>query len=167
MSKFHSVLVKKMERQTKDAVAISLEIPQDLRSEFQYLPGQYITFKAQVNGESLNRSYSLCSAPALGEDFTVAVKEVKGGKVSTFFNQKLKVGDTLEVMPPMGNFKADVKAEDEQHYILFGGGSGITPLFSILKTALHLSQKTKVSLFYANYNSASVIFKDALQVFTK
>ena len=162
MSKFHSVKVKNIVRQTKDAVAITLDIPAELQSEFTYIPGQYITFRVDINGESCNRSYSLCSAPILNEDPTVAVKEVKGGKVSTFFNQKLKAGDSLEVMPPLGNFKAEITKDDQQHYILFGGGSGITPLFSIVKTALHGSSNTKVSLFYANYNSEAVIFKNDL-----
>lgn len=167
MSKFHAVRVKKIIRQTKDAVAITLDIPVDLKNQFTYISGQYITFKVNINGESCNRSYSLCSSPSLNEDPTVAVKEVKGGKVSTYFNQKFNEGDTLEVMPPLGNFKADISKEDQQHYILFGGGSGITPLFSILKTALHGSTNTKVSLFYANYNSEAVIFKKELQQLQK
>lgn len=162
MSKFHSVKVKSIQRQTKDAVAITLDIPKELQNEFAYIPGQYITFKVKVDGKDYNRSYSLCSAPVLNEDATVAVKEVKGGKVSTYFNQKLQVGESLELMPPLGNFQAAIKPEDDKHYILFGGGSGITPLFSILKSALHQSSKTKVSLFYANYNSESVIFKKEL-----
>ena len=163
MSKFHSVKVKSIQRQTKDAVAVSLNIPQDLLAEFNYTSGQYITFKVRVEGKYLNRSYSLCSSPALNEDPTVAVKEVKGGKVSTYFNRELKVGDELEIMPPMGNFKAEIAANDNQHYILFGGGSGITPLFSIIKSALNLANNTKVTLFYANYNSESVIFKEELK----
>lgn len=163
MSKFHSVKVKSIERQTKDAVAITLAIPEDLKKDFTYIPGQYITFRVTINGESYNRSYSLCSSPNLSEDPTVAVKEVKGGKVSTYFNQQLKTGDKLEVMPPLGNFKADVSKTDNQHYLLFGGGSGITPLFSIVKSVLHNAPDAKVSLFYANYNSDAVIFKKELQ----
>ncbi|MCB9256514.1 MAG: 2Fe-2S iron-sulfur cluster binding domain-containing protein [Chitinophagales bacterium] len=162
MSKFHSVKVKSIQRQTKDAVAITLDIPHDLKESFAYVPGQYITFRVNIAGESLNRSYSLCSAPSLAEDPSVAVKEVKGGKVSSFFNRSLKAGDSLEIMPPMGNFKADPSSDDKQHYILFGGGSGITPLFSILKSVLHQAKDAKVSLFYANYNSESVIFKQEL-----
>ncbi|MFT4968356.1 MAG: ring-1,2-phenylacetyl-CoA epoxidase subunit PaaE [Chitinophagales bacterium] len=167
MSKFHLVKVKSIQRQTQDAVAITLDIPSELKQEFAYVPGQYITFRVNVNGEDCNRSYSLCSAPALNEEPTVAVKEVKGGKVSTYFNQKLKEGEELEVMTPLGNFKAEIEANDTQHYILFGGGSGITPLFSIVKTALTVSSNAKVSLFYANYNSESVIFKEELEKLKK
>jgi ring-1,2-phenylacetyl-CoA epoxidase subunit PaaE len=167
MSKFHSVKVKRIERQTKHAVAITLDIPTELKNDFNYIPGQYITFKVNVAGESFNRSYSLCSSPILSEDPTVAVKEVKGGKVSSYFNQKLKEGELLEVMPPLGNFQAAISKTDNQHYILFGGGSGITPLFSIVKTALHGSIEAKISLFYANYNSESVIFKKELQQLVK
>jgi len=163
MSKFHSVKVKSIQRQTKEAVAISLDIPKDLAGEFNYLPGQYITFKVRVAGKYLNRSYSLCSSPAVNEDLTIAVKEIPGGKVSTYLNRELKVGDEVEIMPPMGNFKAEITASDNQHYILFGGGSGITPLFSIIKSALHIANNTKVTLFYANRNSESVIFKEELK----
>lgn len=163
MSTFHSVKVKRIQRQTKDAVAITLDIPAKLKQDFEYIPGQYITFKVNIGGSDYNRSYSLCSSPALGEDHTVAVKEVKGGKVSTYFNQSLTEGESLEVMPPMGNFQADIDSNDKQHYILFGGGSGITPLFSIIKTALNKSSDSTVSLFYANYNSDSVIFKRELE----
>ena len=167
MSTFHRVKVNRIQRQTKDAVAISLAIPEELKNEFEYIPGQYITFKVAIGNSSYNRSYSLCSAPVLNEEYTVAVKEVKGGKVSSYFNQNLKEGDELEVMPPMGNFQAQPTLDDSQHYILFGGGSGITPLFSIVKTALHGSKNAKVSLFYANYNSESVIFKNELEQLKK
>lgn len=167
MSTFHKVIVKKINRETADAVSFSLNIPDTLKEKFSYIPGQYLTFKVNVNGEDYNRSYSLCSAPILKEDLTVAVKEVKGGKVSTYLNQQLKEGDEIEVMEPLGNFQADITEDDNQHYILFGGGSGITPLFSILKSALHRSKSTSVSLFYANYNSKSVIFKNELNQLQK
>lgn len=162
MSNFHTLKVKSIQRQTKDAVAITLNIPTDLKDDFKYIPGQYITFKVNVNGSDHNRSYSLCSSPAINEEPTIAVKEVKGGVVSSFFNQELKEGDSLQAMTPLGNFQADIDPKDSQHYILIGGGSGITPLFSIVKSALNLSSQTRVSLFYANYNSDSVIFRKEL-----
>jgi ring-1,2-phenylacetyl-CoA epoxidase subunit PaaE len=162
MSVFHKVQVKSVQKETNDSVSITLDIPNELKNDFQYKSGQFLTFKVNVNGESLNRSYSLCSSPAFNEDPTVAVKVVKGGKVSTFFNEKLKSGDSLEVMPPMGNFLLKPSAENKKHYILFGGGSGITPLFSIIKTALKEEKESKVTLFYANFNSKSVIFKKQL-----
>lgn len=162
MSTFHSLKVKAIQRQTKDAVAVSFDIPDNLKEKFEYIPGQYLTFRVNVKGENYNRSYSLCSAAVLNEDVTVAVKQVLGGKVSTFFNKELEKGNVLEVMEPMGNFKAEIAEHDNTHFILFGGGSGITPLFSILKTALHKAEKTKVTLFYANYNTDSVIFKQEL-----
>lgn len=165
MSVFHSVKVKSVQKETADSVSVTLDIPAELKNEFSYKSGQFITFRVNVNGEQLNRSYSLCSSQALNEDPTVAVKVVKNGKVSTFFNQNLKAGDTVEVMPPMGNFVLEPNASNEKHYILFGGGSGITPLFSIIKTALKEETKSKVTLFYANYNSKSVIFKNQLADF--
>ncbi|MCB0540811.1 MAG: 2Fe-2S iron-sulfur cluster binding domain-containing protein [Bacteroidetes bacterium] len=167
MSIFHTLKVKTIQRQTSDAVAVSFEVAEDLKKSFEYTPGQYITFRVNVKGETYNRSYSLCSAPVLNEDLTVAVKQVLGGKVSTFINKELKEGDILEGMEPLGNFKAEIEKNDNTHFILFGGGSGITPLFSILKTALHKAEKTTVTLFYANYNTETVIFRNEIAAFQK
>ncbi|MGB1248367.1 MAG: 2Fe-2S iron-sulfur cluster-binding protein [Chitinophagales bacterium] len=164
---FHTIKIKKVNRETKDAVSVVLDIPTDLKNDFQYTAGQYITFKIDVNGEECNRSYSLCSSTYLDEEPTIAIKEVKGGKVSTYFNQKAKDGDVLEAMSPMGNFKAEMDAANENHYILFGGGSGITPLFSILKSVLKAEPKSKITLFFANYNSDAVIFKNELTQIAK
>jgi ring-1,2-phenylacetyl-CoA epoxidase subunit PaaE len=162
MSVFHSVKVKSVKKETADCVSVSLEIPGNLQNEFRYKSGQYITFRIDVNGEKLNRSYSLCSSPFLNEDHTVAVKAVKNGKVSNYFNSQLKAGDTVEVMAPLGNFLVEPDAGNYKHYILFGGGSGITPLISIVKTILKQEPQSKLTLFYANYNSKSVIFKTDL-----
>lgn len=167
MSTFHKLKVKAVQRQTKDAVAVSFEVPADLKQKFNYIPGQYITFRVPVDGNNYNRSYSLCSAPVLNEDLTVAVKQVLGGKVSTYINKEVKAGDVVKAMEPMGNFKAEVAEHDNTHFILFGGGSGITPLFSILKTALHKAEKTSVTLFYANYNTDAVIFKNEIEALEK
>ncbi len=167
MSKFYKITVKDIQRQTKDAVVITLDIPKNLEKEFVYEPGQYITFKVNIANQELNRSYSLCSSTSCNEAPMVAVKEVKGGRVSTYLNKKLKIGDTLEAMPPMGNFKATIDTKDKIHYIFYGGGSGITPLFSIIKTALFKAKSTQLTLFYANYNSQSVIFKNELEALAK
>lgn len=162
MSVFHQLKVKSIVKETPETVAVSIEIPEHLKKDFQYKSGQYITFRIKVNGTEYNRSYSLCSAPKIDNDLTVAVKVVTGGKVSTFMNNGLKEGQKIEAMPPMGNFLLDPNVENENHYILFGGGSGITPLFSIIKTVLEKEPKSKVTLFYGNCNSKSVIFKKQL-----
>jgi len=162
MSKFHSLKIKDITKETADAVSIAFDIPENLKEDYNYLPGQYVTLKTIVNGETLNRSYSLCSNPIDGNDFRIAIKRVINGKVSTYLTQVAKVGDEMEVMLPMGNFHANIDRNAEKRYYLFGAGSGITPLYSILKTVLSSEPKSKVVLAYGNFNSESVIFKEEL-----
>ena len=167
MSKFHSLKIKDIRQETKDAVSISFEIPENLKKDYKYLPGQYLTLKVDVKGESLHRSYSLCSNPFADNEHRIAIKRVVNGRVSTFLTREAKVGDTIEVMTPMGNFKAEIDANNEKHYYLFGAGSGITPLYSILKAVMTNEPKSKVSLAYGNFNSDSVIFKDEMNTLQK
>ena len=162
MAKFHSIKVKEVKKETSDCVSISLDIPANLKTEFNYKQGQYITFKLMVNGEEIRRSYSLCSCPFTVEDLRVAVKKVKDGKGSTFLNLNLKSGDTVEVMPPMGSFYTELNSSNQKHYILFAGGSGITPMFSIVKSVLKQEANSKITLFYGNYNEEATIFKSEL-----
>ncbi|MGB0885032.1 MAG: 2Fe-2S iron-sulfur cluster-binding protein [Chitinophagales bacterium] len=164
MSKFHSLKIKDIKKETKDAVSISFDIPENLQSDYAYLPGQYVTLKVNVNGLTFNRSYSLCSNPYEGKEHRIAIKRVPGGKVSTYLTQMAVPGEMIEVMLPMGNFHTDLNKDAEKHYYLFGAGSGITPLFSILKAVLSDEPKSKVTLVYGNYNSDAVIFKDELNV---
>ncbi|MEM7040094.1 MAG: ferredoxin--NADP reductase, partial [Bacteroidota bacterium] len=124
---------------------------------------QYHTLKVDVNGESLRSAYSLCYSPYTDADLAVTVKRVDGGRVSNHLPDTLKVGDTVEVMPPMGNFALDVNAGLAEHFILIGGGSGITPLMSILKSVLSQAPQSKVSLLYANRDADSIIFKAELE----
>ena len=166
MARFHTLQVKDIQRETADCVSIVMDIPTALASEFQYKQGQYLTFKVKVNGEELRRSYSLCSSPVTDNELRVAVKKVAGGRVSTWMNDVLKIGYALEVMTPMGNFYSDMNAANAKHYQLFAGGSGITPMFSIIKTVLKSEPNSKITLYYANRDEASTIFKsqlDALQ----
>lgn len=163
MSKFNKLKVTSVNRETSDSVSVVLEIPTQFQSQYQYIPGQYLTLRLNINGELVNRSYSFCSSPAWNEPMTIAVKEVIGGKASTFINRNLKPGDEIEVMEPMGNFHTPLDENNEKHYILFGGGSGITPLFSILKTVLKIEPKSSITLFYGNRDEQSIIFKEKLQ----
>ncbi len=162
MSKFHTLKIKDVRKETDDAVSISFNIPENLKEDYHYLPGQYVTLKVEVNGEKLNRSYSLCSNPFEGKEHRIAIKRVLNGKVSTYLTREAKVGDEIEVMLPMGNFKAEIDANANKHYYLFGAGSGVTPLYSILKAVLSNEPKSKVTLVYGNFNSQSVIFKKEL-----
>ncbi len=158
MLKFYSLTVKDITQETADCVSIAFEIPQELKQEFSYLQGQYITFRLNIDGKELRRSYSLCSSALTDADVRVAVKMVKGGLGSTFLNKQVRVGDKLEVMSPRGNFHTPIDANHQKEYILFAGGSGITPMMSIIKTVLKAEPKSNIQLFYGNESESSIIF---------
>lgn len=159
MSKFHTLKIIDIVRETADAVSVAFEVPDNLKQEYTYKQGQYLTLKFFVNGEELRRSYSICSSPVEENELRVAIKKVKDGRMSTYINDKIKVGDSMEVMIPMGNFYTELNPAHKKNYVLFAGGSGITPMLSILKTALKLEPNSTVTLFYGNNDEASTIFK--------
>jgi len=160
---FRDIAVSAIQRLTPQSVAISFEVPEEMREEFSYVPGQYITVKVDINGKKENRAYSLCSSPFTGEAPTIGVKQTENGLVSTFLNTKLNVGDILQVMKPMGNFSLQVQPESSRNIVLIGGGSGITPLLSIAKSVLIKEPHSTVSLIYGNRDKDSIMFIDALQ----
>jgi ring-1,2-phenylacetyl-CoA epoxidase subunit PaaE len=162
MARFHRLKVAEINRETPDCVSVVFDVPANIREEFNYIQGQYLTLKLKVNGEELRRSYSLCTSPVVDKELRVAVKKVKDGRASTFINDSLKVGDEMEVMTPMGNFHAPLNAAEEKNYILFAGGSGITPMLSIIRTVLKSEPKSKLRLFYGNRDEASIIFDKQL-----
>lgn len=163
MARFHRLKVAEITRETPDCVSVVFDVPSTIREEFNYIQGQYLTLKLNINGEELRRSYSLCTSPVADKELRVAVKKVKDGRASTFINDKLKVGDEMEVMTPMGNFHAPLNADEEKSYILFAGGSGITPMLSTIKTVLKSEPKSKLRLFYGNRDKASIIFDKQLE----
>ena len=156
---FHTLTVKKVVRETPSAITIHFQKP---ASGFDYTPGQYLTLKLEVNGESLRRAYSLCSSPVTDADLAVTVKRVDDGRVSNWLNTNLQAGNTIEVLPPMGNFTLVPDTGTPRHIVLLGGGSGITPLMSILKTVLSQEPESKVTLLYGNRDQESIIFYKAL-----
>ncbi len=161
-TQFHPLKVTDLQRETEGCVSVALGVPAELQSQFTFLSGQYLTFKTIIDGEELRRSYSLCSAPHENE-WRVAIKEIPNGKFSSFANQQLHIGDTLEVMAPMGNFKFDPQPNAKHHYALFAAGSGVTPIFSILKTILQGEPESTVTLFYGNKGLAEVIFREEIE----
>ncbi len=163
MAKFHSLKVVDIVRETIDAVSVAFEVPADLKPEFKYKQGQYLTLKFNINDEELRRSYSICSSPFEENELRVAIKKVKDGRISTYINNKLKVGDQVDVMVPMGNFFTEMNAGHKKNYVLFAGGSGITPMLSILKTVLRSEPKSTVTLFYGNNDESSIIFKKQIE----
>ena len=158
MSKFHSLQVVDIVRETPDAVSVAFKVPDDLKKEYAFKQGQYLTLKFNIKGEELRRSYSICSSYYENE-LRVAIKKVKDGRVSSFIYEQLKPGDVIEVMTPMGNFFTEMNPSHQKTYVLFAGGSGITPMFSILKTVLKDEPKSRIILFYGNNDESSIIFK--------
>ncbi len=163
MARFHTLKIKDIRRETSDAVSVAFDVPAQIQSEFQFKQGQYITLKLTVNGEEIRRSYSICTSPYNEKELRVAVKEVVDGRASMYMNRTLKVGDTMEVMTPMGNFHSILSGNNKKHYVLFAGGSGITPMMSILKSVLYIEKQSSITLVYANRDEDSTIFKSEIE----
>ncbi|MCF4100664.1 ferredoxin--NADP reductase [Gillisia sp. M10.2A] len=163
MNKFYALKIKEIIRETPQAVSLSFEIPEDLQAKFSYKAGQYITIRTTIEGKEVRRAYSLCSAPHSSE-FKVTVKEVPGGKFSAIANNRLQVGDVLEVHPPEGKFIFE-PGSTYQNYAAFAAGSGITPVLSIIKTVLHEEPESKFVLVYGNKSiNETIFFKELLEL---
>jgi ring-1,2-phenylacetyl-CoA epoxidase subunit PaaE len=161
MSKFYPLVVKEVVHETPSAVTLKFINPDP--SVFKYLPGQYLTLKVPVDGEVHRRAFSLSSSPGLDPDLWVTVKCIEGGRTSHFLKKNAKPGQSYEVYPPLGKFTVELQPKDSRHFILVGSGSGITPLFSILKSVLHFETRSKVTLIYGNANREQTIFNDELE----
>ena len=159
---FHTLRVAEVARETEECVSITFDVPKDLKSDYIFEAGQYITIKKEIANEELRRSYSVCVSPK-EEVLRVAVKEIEGGRFSTFANRELKVGDQLEVMSPMGNFTPSLDNQTGKHYLLIAAGSGITPILSIAKTVLEEEPNAEVTILYGNKTASSVIFKEEIE----
>lgn len=160
MSKFHALPVTSVERETRDAIAVTFDVPEALRELFRFEPGQHLTLRTDIDGEDIRRSYSIC-APA-GGALRIAVKRTPGGVFSMWANDMLRPGTTLDVMPPMGHFGVNADPGTARHYLGVAAGSGITPLLSIVTTALVTEPQSKFTLIYGNRASATVMFRDEL-----
>ena len=158
---FHTLTIAEVIDETAEARSIRFAVPDDLRETFKFKPGQHLTLKAEIENEDVRRNYSLCVAPRDGT-LTVTVKRIAGGLFSNWANDRLKPGDAIEVMPPHGSFTRDFDAAAANHYVAFAGGSGITPVMSLLKSAMLDEPKSRFTLFYGNRDSSSIIFLDAL-----
>ncbi|MEW6023090.1 MAG: 1,2-phenylacetyl-CoA epoxidase subunit PaaE [Pseudomonadota bacterium] len=161
MSKFYPLTVAKVKHETRDAIAVTFAVPPELKQTFAYQQGQHLTLRAMIDGEDVRRSYSICSA-VQDETLRVAIKRTPGGLFSSWANESLQPGATLDVMPPMGHFNVPLDATSERHYLAFAAGSGITPILSIIKTTLLAEPKSRFTLVYGNRASSSVIFRDEL-----
>jgi ring-1,2-phenylacetyl-CoA epoxidase subunit PaaE len=160
--KFHTLTISRICKETEDTVSITFDIPTELKEDFSFKSGQYLTLRATINGNDERRSYSLSSSPFENE-WTVAIKQVENGIFSTYANQELKVGQTIEVMTPNGNFHVNTSVEHKKSYVLIAAGSGITPIISIAKTVLHEEPNSEVTLFFGNKGFASIIFREEIE----
>lgn len=144
----------------RDAVNLVFEKPEN----FDYLPGQFITIIKEVNGKKIRRAYSLCTTPFEDEFPAVTVKRVEGGAMSNDLNDNVKAGDEMEIMEPMGMFTTTYDRNNKRRAVFFGGGSGITPLMSILRSILLKEPESEVVLVYGNRSEEFVIFKDLVNL---
>jgi ring-1,2-phenylacetyl-CoA epoxidase subunit PaaE len=159
--RFHSLKVAEIVPETTEANSIRFEIPPELRDEFVFKAGQHLTLRTTIDGEEVRRNYSLCTAPA-DSDWMVTVKRIGGGLFSNWVGDRLNAGDIVEVMVPHGSFTTDFDVVNSRHLVGIAGGSGITPVMSLIRTLLREEPKSRFTLLYGNRDSSSVIFLEAL-----
>lgn len=154
-------------QETSEAISLVFEIPKGQEREFRFGPGQFLTLFLEIDGEVLPRSYSISSSPAVDKELKVTVKRVKGGKGSNFIFEQIKEGQNVRVAPPAGTFYRPPRSDGPHHWLLVAAGSGITPVYSILKTVLLSEPGSQVDLIFANRNQASIIYAGELEQWTK
>lgn len=159
---FNTLTIASIKKETKDCVSIIFTIPNALLEAYKYKQGQNVTIRTTINGEELRRSYSICAAPYENK-LTIAVKKVEGGLFSCYANEHLKVGDVLDVMPPIGKFYTELHATNNKNYLAIAAGSGITPIVSIIKQTLQTELQSTFTLVYSNKNKNSIIFFEEIE----
>ena len=159
--RFHTLKVAEIVAETAEANSIRFEIPAELREAFAFRAGQHLTLRAIINGEEIRRNYSLCTAPA-DRDWMVTVKRIGGGLFSNWVGDHLRPGDAVDVMVPHGSFTAEFDATNNRHLVGIAGGSGITPVMSLIRTLLKEGPLSRFTLLYGNRDSSSIIFLEAL-----
>jgi ring-1,2-phenylacetyl-CoA epoxidase subunit PaaE len=159
---FHPLRVRSVQPDTAEAVIVSFEVPEELRPVFGFTQGQYLTLRREIGGQDLRRSYSICAGVDDGE-LRVGVRKVAGGVFSNWINEELKPGDTISVMAPQGRFFVPIEPEAQRHHVGIAGGSGITPILSIMKTVLAREPGSRFTLIYGNRKLRSTMFKEELE----
>ncbi len=162
MNQFYSLKVASVAKNTRDAVVVTFDVPGELDDKFAFRPGQYLTLRTSVDGEELRRSYSICAAPS-DRQLRVAIKRLNDGAFSSWANQHLEAGQSLEVMPPDGNFTVEFSPANARRYVAFAVGSGITPILSLVKTALDTEPESSFTLFFGNRASSAVLFREEIE----
>ena len=160
-TQFYSLRIQNIAKETHDAKTIYFDIPSELTEKFAYKAGQYLTLRFKIKGKEERRAYSLSTSPHQNL-WGVSVKQVEKGIVSTHINTHLKVGDVVEVMPPQGHFTLETSPTQRKTYYVFGAGSGITPLMSLMRTVLEDEPTSEIHLLYGNRNEDEIMFRDNL-----
>ena len=159
---FHPIKIKEVKKETAECVSVLFEIPPELKEVFSFQQGQSLTMRTYLDGEEVRRTYSICSSP-LDNEWRVAIKKQEYGQFSIFANDKLKAGETLDVMEPVGKFYTELDPGNKKNYLAFAAGSGITPVISIIKTTLRTEPKSHFTLVYGNRSRSSIIFFEELK----
>jgi len=163
---FHRLRVVERRAETADAIALGLAVPASLRDAYRYLPGQFVTLRARLGDEELRRSYSVCESVGAyrdGAPLRIAIKRVAGGRFSNWANDHLHEGSEIEVAPPDGRFQVPLDPASRRRYVAFAGGSGITPVLSLIATTLETEPQAAFTLVYGNRSSASIMFVETLE----
>ncbi len=168
MNTFYKLKTIKVQKDTDEAVNVAVEVPENLKDKFKFKQGQYLNFKIMINGQEERRSYSICNAPSeKNSTLEVLVKQLEGGKVSSFFNRELKENDELEVMTPMGNFNTAYHPGNRKNYVGLAAGSGISPVLSNIKESLYQEPFSKAYLFFSNKTKSHILKKEELNKLEK
>jgi ring-1,2-phenylacetyl-CoA epoxidase subunit PaaE len=165
-TQFHPLPISQIKTETDDTVSLYFAVPEDLTETYKYIQGQYLTLRFTIKGQEVRRAYSMSSSP-LEPHLAVTVKRVAGGLMSNYIHDQLKAGDVVDVMPPQGRFYTKLDPAQRKTYYLFGAGSGITPLMSILKTILEAEGQSSIHLLYGSRQDDQIIFYEELQALTQ
>jgi ring-1,2-phenylacetyl-CoA epoxidase subunit PaaE len=160
--RFHTLRIGDIHQETAEAFSIAFDVPDALADDYCYVPGQYLTMRATIEGEEVRRSYSICTPPDAG-DLRVCIKRVPDGAFSGWAHEQLKVGDTLDVMTPGGRFSLPPADGRPRTVVAFAAGSGITPVMAIVRSVLASEKDSRVCLFYGNRSTAEIIFREAIE----
>ena len=165
-ARFHPLTVVDVERLTDDAVAVTFEVPFELGDEFAFQPGQHLTVRATIGGDDVRQSYSICQslgAPGRSNTRRVAVARVPEGRMSNWFNERVRPGDVVQVMTPLGSFTCPTRPDGIRHHVAIAAGSGITPVISLLTTALEQEPGSRATLLFGNRRTSSIMFLEELE----
>ncbi|MFT6949247.1 MAG: ring-1,2-phenylacetyl-CoA epoxidase subunit PaaE [Paraglaciecola sp.] len=160
-TQFYPLEIAQVEQETESAICVTFIVPEQLKQTFSFIQGQYLTLQSALDGKQIRRAYSICSGTK-DNTLRVAIKRVEGGRFSNLANDNFKVGDSIDVMPPQGNFYTELSPTNSKNYMCIGIGSGITPLLSITKSILATESDSQVTLIYGNKQSTSMMFKEEL-----